>query len=113
MMNTIKVETQLQTTIDEDGVLRCELPTAFAGEDVVVTIIIERKHKQPSKDELRTQAKERARQTYARAYEPWDSAEELRLVTLKRKGRSIKEIAAILERQPGAIKSRLEKLGEK
>lgn len=47
---------------------------------------------------------------YPRAYEQWTEAEELRLLALLHDGRSVLEIAGILQRQPSAISSRLRKL---
>ena len=52
-------------------------------------------------------------QQYQKAYEKWTREEEKVLVSKFEHGLSIKEIAAILERQPGAINSRLRKLGLK
>ena len=53
------------------------------------------------------------KQQYQKAYEKWTIEEEQVLVNKFEHGLSIKEIAAILERQPGAINSRLRKLGLK
>ena len=50
---------------------------------------------------------------YKKAYEKWTIEEEKILVNKFEHGLSTKEIAAILERQPGAINSRLRKLGLK
>lgn len=50
---------------------------------------------------------------YQRAYEKWTVEEEEILVSKFEHGISIKEIAIILERQPSAINSRLQKLGLK
>lgn len=45
------------------------------------------------------------------AYNPWDETEQKILLNLFKKGTSIKEIAEILGRQEGGIRSRLLKLG--
>ena len=50
---------------------------------------------------------------YQRAYEKWTVEEEKVLISKFEQGSNIQEIAAILERQPGAINSRLQKLGFK
>lgn len=48
---------------------------------------------------------------FPNAYEPWDDVQDKRLVTLSNRGVSIVRIANELKRQPGAIKSRLARLG--
>ena len=52
------------------------------------------------------------RQRYPRAYEGWTAIEEtvLQLAYDKGKGLTIRELAEMLERQPGAIHSRLRRL---
>ncbi len=47
----------------------------------------------------------------AMAYKPWSAAEDAALTEAHRRGDSIRRIAEIHERQPGAIRSRLVKLG--
>jgi len=49
--------------------------------------------------------------TYAKAYKKWQADEELRLRNDYQQGKSIKELSYILQRQPGAIRSRLKKIG--
>jgi len=51
------------------------------------------------------------RQTYPKAYEQWTSDEDEQLKTKYREGARIDELAAFFQRQPGAIRSRLAKLG--
>jgi len=51
------------------------------------------------------------RRDYPRAYQKWTPEEEAELKALTVRGNSIKELAAALHRQPGAIRSRLGKLG--
>jgi hypothetical protein len=51
------------------------------------------------------------RQFYPRAYENWLPEEDDKLSCLFRGGTNVNEIAAKLQRQPGAIRSRLTKLG--
>ena len=53
---------------------------------------------------------EHIHQLHPRAYEPWTAEEDARLTQLSRSGQAAKEIAEILQRQPGAIQSRLAKL---
>ncbi|MSP12083.1 MAG: DNA helicase RecQ [Chloroflexi bacterium] len=48
---------------------------------------------------------------YPKAYAPWEAEEEVQLATLYREGRHVNEIAAALQRQTGAIRSRLRRLG--
>lgn len=52
------------------------------------------------------------RKKYPRAYEKWTEDEVSQVVSLYRSGKKIGEIAELLQRQSGAIRSRLEKLGE-
>ena len=54
---------------------------------------------------------EKKRQTHPRAYEKWSIEEEERLNRLHGEGLSIQEIAEQLGRQPGAVRSRLLRLG--
>jgi hypothetical protein len=51
------------------------------------------------------------REKHPRAYEKWSDEEDVRLTALFQSQRPVKEIAATLQRQPGAIRSRLVKLG--
>ncbi len=53
---------------------------------------------------------EQLREKYPRAYEKWDEVEEGKLLALFRQGKTFKEIAAALERNVGAIVSRLKRL---
>lgn len=51
------------------------------------------------------------RKSHPRAYEKWTSEEDAHLTELFRARAKEKDIAAKLQRQPGAIQSRLRKLG--
>ena len=51
------------------------------------------------------------RDRHPRAYERWNEAEEDRLRHLRDQGRNLKQISKELQRQPGAVRSRLDKLG--
>ena len=51
------------------------------------------------------------RSKHPRAYEKWDTQEDRSLTELFRKGHKINQLAEILQRQPGAIGSRLKQLG--
>jgi hypothetical protein len=53
---------------------------------------------------------EQIRKSHSNAYKPWTKKEENLLIELYNKGLKIKEIAVKLERQNGAISSRLRKL---
>lgn len=53
------------------------------------------------------------RKTHPFAYQKWTTQEEQRLINLYKTGKTIKEISHILQRQPGGIRSRLEKLKER
>jgi len=59
----------------------------------------------------KTYSIEQIRQEHLRAYEKWDAAQDEQLAQLFRAGRSVRELAETLQRQPGAIRSRLTKLG--
>jgi len=52
-----------------------------------------------------------ARGQYPRAYENWSAEEEQTVVKKYQSGNSIEELAAEFKRNPGAIRSRLRKLG--
>ena len=51
------------------------------------------------------------RKEHPRAYEKWEPPEDNELTAFYRNGKKIDEIAGLLQRQPGAIRSRLDKLG--
>lgn len=51
------------------------------------------------------------RKEHPRAYEKWSTDEEERLVQLFHSGQTVTEIARVMERQLGAIKTRLKRLG--
>ena len=53
---------------------------------------------------------EEVRKNHSRAYERWSGDEELRLMELHREELSVEWIAAALQRQPLAIRSRLRRL---
>jgi hypothetical protein len=53
----------------------------------------------------------RLREKHPRAYTKWTPEEDARLKAEFAKGTSRAELAAIFEREPSAIKSRLQKLG--
>jgi len=53
----------------------------------------------------------RIRAEHPRAYEPWTKEEDLRLGSMLAARKTVEDIAAVLQRQPGAITSRLAKLG--
>lgn len=52
----------------------------------------------------------RAKAKYAKAYEPWTKKEDSELALLHKQGNNTTTISEELQRQPGAIKIRLEKL---
>ena len=62
--------------------------------------------KSTSKESIIAKAKEK----YPNAYEPWSEKDDAELALLYKKGSSTTAIAESLQRQPGAIKSRIEKL---
>lgn len=64
----------------------------------------------PAKDSLPT-AIEAIRKKRPQAYRRWSKEEESQLCALHRKALSVREIAALLGREPGGIRARLAKLG--
>jgi hypothetical protein len=48
---------------------------------------------------------------YPRAYEKWCPDEEVRVIELYSAGKTLREIAAVVKRQPQAVKLRLQRLG--
>ena len=54
---------------------------------------------------------EELRKTAKNAYKPWSSEEEQRLRTLVASGETVKNIANMMGRKIGAIRSRMNKLG--
>ena len=59
----------------------------------------------------KTYSVEGIRQDHPSAYAKWDEAQDAELRHLFQEGRPVAEIAALMERQPGGIRSRLAKLG--
>ena len=62
-------------------------------------------------DNLYNDKIENIRKEYSKAYETWTREEEEELKKYLIEGLSVKEIAELLERKPGAISSRINKLG--
>lgn len=54
---------------------------------------------------------ERQKQLHAKAYAPWTVEEESTLRFLYRQGKTVKELALILQRNEGSIRSRLKQIG--
>lgn len=50
------------------------------------------------------------REKHPQAYQPWSLEDDEKLETLFCEGKSVKELASILERNDGAIRSRIKKL---
>jgi hypothetical protein len=63
-------------------------------------------YKKPEQKSKMEQSKEK----YANAYKPWSNEEDLRLTELFCLGKKPNEISEIMQRNPGAINSRIEKL---
>lgn len=59
----------------------------------------------------REERAERIVRTYPRAFEKWSTEEEERAAQLYNAGKTMREIAAVIERQPNAIKIRLQRIG--
>ena len=63
-----------------------------------------------AKPEARIARINEAKATYARAYEPWSKKEDAELAMLFSEGKTMTEIGERLQRNPGAINIRIEKL---
>lgn len=99
--------------VGKDGILKVELPVGVSDAEVEVVIVVNRVQRAPSvrvNGQLAVGELEIIRQKHPRAYEPWSRGEEERLLRLYSVDQSVKQISRILERQPGAIRSRLRKL---
>jgi len=59
----------------------------------------------------KTNRYEEIRKTYPKAYYPWEKEDDENLERLYKEGKITKELTKIFERQPGAIRSRLRKMG--
>lgn len=64
----------------------------------------------PAANDGKSYSVEEIRHDHPRAYEKWSVEEDAQLAELFRSRKSVQEIAAILNRQAGAIRSRLAKL---
>ena len=113
---------------EQDGIFRsrsaAEVESEFSllsGDDLALkhnTFILSAGGEFPKENEIRdklsankTHRIEDIRQNYPNAYRPWEEDEDKNLTDHYTAGQSIKEIAATLGRQKGAIRSRLAKLG--
>jgi hypothetical protein len=115
--------------VEADAAFRAASETArgMASADAVSlagkqTAFLEACNAQPSSGAARESRKSKAsaypkayevaamRETHAKAYAPWTTAEENDLVLRHSQGESVDTIAASLGRRPGAIRSRLKKL---
>jgi len=65
----------------------------------------------PEKSRQENPSLEKIRQQYPRAYEKWVEEEDTYLKSKYSEGLNIQELAGILQRKPGAIRSRLLRLG--
>ena len=54
---------------------------------------------------------DKQKQLHANAYAPWSDEEASTLRFLHRQGKTVKELALILQRNEGSIRSRLRKMG--
>lgn len=68
------------------------------------------KEETQQKSKPRTTRIQEVKANYARAYEPWTKSEDAKLALLFSEGKSKTEIGKKLERNPGAINLRIEKL---
>lgn len=64
----------------------------------------------PESSFQRSQRIAKIRETYPRAYEPWERLEDFQLGERFQKGQTIEQLATQFQRQPSEIKSRLQKL---
>lgn len=77
----------------------------------IVEIHLAPKFPIPEKSLQENPSLEKIRQQYPRAYEKWVEEEDTYLKSKYSEGLNIQELAGILQRKPGAIRSRLLKFG--
>lgn len=63
------------------------------------------------KNESKAYSIQEIRQKYPKAYEKWTEKEDVHLKNEFNQGKTINELTDIFQRKPGAIRSRLKKLG--
>ena len=108
-METYKVRLR----VAGDGILKIELPVGIADKDVEVLIVVQPLEAQsPPTDIVHEPAMHRAKRKHPRAYASWGGDEESQLMQLFHAGKSVSTIATKLQRQPGAIRSRIRKIRE-
>lgn len=71
---------------------------------------IEIEQSPPESSFQRSQRIAKIRETYPRAYDPWEHLEDFQLGERFQKGQTIEQLATQFQRQPSAIKARLQKL---
>ena len=69
------------------------------------------KEKTQAPTEARVARMNEAKAKYSRAYEPWTKKKDVELALLYSQGKTMTEIGESLQRNPGAINIRIEKLG--
>jgi len=102
----------LNRFVGDDGILHLDLPVRVTSTEVEVVIVVQKSQDSPTKMDSKHVPKHVAeiRKKYSRAYEPWTTSEEKRLLQLHDEDQTVDEISKILQRQPGAIRSRLNKI---
>ena len=89
---------------DAKGELHLDLSLDYSDKEVEVVVIV---------NPLAISRMEQAKSKHARAYLPWTDEEEQQLIQMHNSGHTIKAIAKKLQRQRGAITSRLQKISER
>lgn len=93
------------------GVLRSSEPFVTQDSGLPVSDVLLTFEQELPLDNQEVSYMEKQKQMFANAYSPWTNDEDQALISLYRIGKTMSEIGTILQRNNGAIRARLKKLG--
>lgn len=106
-VNTVRFLRQFSPNLGDYTRARQEQTAGETLDDLLVAIR-QRRSRTAATYQARLDA---IRRRHPRAYEKWTAEEDAQLRSAVEAGKTVQEIAVLLGRQPGAITSRLQKLG--
>lgn len=100
---------RVRCCIGPNGKLSLDLPTNIANMEVEVVVVIQPLARLPEQKKAAPTLEE-IRQKHENAYAPWTLEEEQQLMELHAQGQKPAEIAKILGRHTGAVRSRINRI---
>ncbi|OGH60980.1 MAG: hypothetical protein A3G34_17500 [Candidatus Lindowbacteria bacterium RIFCSPLOWO2_12_FULL_62_27] len=108
---TIRLLTEIRDQLKRISAKLSNLDDVRVGINELVRYFYDSKPRSPLDDTGKKYSPQKIREEHPQAYQPWTSQEIERVERGHSEGKSIRELAADLGRQPGAIRSRLSKSG--